>query len=94
MTNSGKRITMNQATNFVIANARFMPDAPANAKYFVHFPTTFSSKIFFAEDTHELAPKIYKYGMSAEGKARWTPKLAKEYSKMIELKYCDESDDE
>jgi hypothetical protein len=94
MTNFGKRITMNEAINFVIVNARFMGDAPVNARYFVRFPSPFSSMTFFAEDTHELAPQIYKYGMTPEGKAKWTRKLAKQYSKMVEPNYEVEENEE
>ena len=50
-----------QVVNYVIENARYSEDAPANASYHVRFPNKYGSKILFAEDTDVLVEKLYKF---------------------------------
>lgn len=61
----------NQAVNFVIENAKFMEDAP-KTPYYVRFPHPYSSaKIFFSDDTGDLADQVFNFAKTKTGKELW-----------------------
>lgn len=60
-----------QAVNFVCTHGLFQEDAPDNSKYFVRFPTSFSTKVIFAPDTESLVEKLFRFSLTKEGKELW-----------------------
>jgi hypothetical protein len=56
-----------QALMFVCVNGRFLDDAPARP-YFVKFPTPYSSKTFFSDDTNDLVEQVLKFSKTKDGK--------------------------
>lgn len=70
------------AIEYVASNARYSPDAPVEP-YFVRFPTPFSGKVFFSNDTSELVEKIIAYcrtkdGLEKQRDGRWRQYLGAE----------------
>ena len=87
-----KQMTKNQARNFILENARFMPDAP-KTPYYVRFPSPFSGKIFFSADTAELLDQLFNFGRTKEGKELWAKIPAGRYDEAPEeIEFEDEED--
>jgi hypothetical protein len=54
-------MSRNQIVQYVARYARYDKDAPTKAKYYCNFPTPHSTRIFFSDDTRDLAEQIAKY---------------------------------
>ena len=73
-----------QAQNYVMENARYMPDAPQNACYFVRFPKPTSTKNIFSGDTRELVEKVYQFAKTIDGRRLCRDVDFSEYDILIE----------
>lgn len=81
----------NQATNYVVTNARYMENTPENSKYYVRFPNPYSVKIFFSGHTHDLVDKIFHFAnLNSEGRERCKDVDFSEYDEI----QVDEEDEE
>lgn len=63
---------MSEASEFVQNNARYMADSPCTP-YFVRFPTPYSSKVFFSNDTYDLVVQVFRFANTKRGREMSRP---------------------
>jgi hypothetical protein len=87
-------MTRDEASNYIAKNARYVSDAPEGrgVSYFVRFPTPYSTRVFFSDDTDDLANKLFNFANSPVGARLWKKITPGAYAKMEISEELEEED--